>query len=205
MIRTSLRSRWPGSARVALNRDPAAAIPLLREALARTEAMPDSTGRSSAQHVLGVALQMTGDLEGASVVMGDRLRQARRQGNEFVVFVESSNLSMVERQLGHLDEAEALSREALEITGRRRDQMSTAWVLNGLAAVIAAKGELARAATLLGAAESLLEQAGGEWPPDERAQHDATLAALKERMDPSAFDQARAAGAAMTLDDALTA
>ncbi len=194
-----------GSARVALNRDPAAAIPLLREALARTEAMPDSTGRSSAQHVLGVALQMTGDLEGASVVMGDRLRQARRQGNEFVVFVESSNLSMVERQLGHLDEAEALSREALEITGRRRDQMSTAWVLNGLAAVIAAKGELERAATLLGAAEALLEGAGGEWPPDERAQHDATLATLKERMDAAAFDQARATGAAMTLDDALTA
>ena len=194
-----------GSARIALSRDPATAIPLLRDALVRTDRLPDSTGRSSAQHVLGVAFQMTGDLEGAREVMGARLSRAREAGNEFVVFVEASNLSMVERRLGHLETAEALSLEALEITGRRRDAMTTAWVLNGLAAVIAAKGDLARAATLLGAADSLLAQAGGEWPPDEREQHDATLTALQAAMDAQAFDRARAAGAAMTLDVAIRA
>ncbi len=194
-----------GSARIALTRDPATAIPLLRDALVRTDGLPDSTGRSSAQHVLGVALQMTGDLEGAREVMGARLTRARERGNEFVVFVEASNLSIVERRLGHLETAEGLSLEALAIVGKRRDPMTTAWVLNGLAAVVAAKGDLARAATLLGAADALLEQAGGEWPPDEREQHDQTLATLEAAMDAPAFDRARAAGAAMTLEEAIRA
>ena len=121
------------------------------------------------------------------------------------MFVEASNLSMVERRLGHLDAAEALSLEALAIVGKRRDPMTTAWVLNGLAAVVAAKGDLARAATLLGAADALLAQAGGEWPPDEREQHDETLATLRAAMDAPAFDRATAAGAAMTLDEAIRA
>ena len=52
------------------------------------------------------------------------------------------------------------------------------WVLNGLAAVLAAKGDVGRAATILGAAEAMLERAGGEWPPDERQQYEGTLAIL---------------------------
>jgi non-specific serine/threonine protein kinase len=194
-----------GSARIALTRDPATAIPLLRDALARTEGLPDSTGRSSAQHVLGVSLQMTGDLAGAREVMGARLGRAREQGNEFVVFVEASNLSMVERQLGHLEAAEGLSLEALEIVGKRRDPMTTAWILNGLAAVIAAKGDMSRAAVLLGAADALLAQAGGEWPPDEREHHDATLVTLQAAMDAQDFESARATGQAMTYDEAIRA
>ena len=46
--------------------------------------------------------------------MTRRLELARENGDEFIVWVESSNLSMVERQLGNLDRAEALSREALQ-------------------------------------------------------------------------------------------
>jgi hypothetical protein len=59
-----------------------------------------SDGRSSAEHVLGVALQMSGDLEGAREVMAERLEHARSGGNAYVVAMESANLSMVERQLG---------------------------------------------------------------------------------------------------------
>ena len=94
-----------GSARVALNDDPARAVDLLRRALVVTEGRDDLSGRSHALHVLGVALQMSGDLEGAREVMTERIRIARETDNEFVVWVESANLSMVERQLGNLDEA----------------------------------------------------------------------------------------------------
>ena len=95
----------------------------------------------------------------------------RSRGNEFVVWIESANLSMVERQLGNLDRAEQLSRQALSLVVRRADEMATAWVLNGLAAVTAAKADHERAAVSVGAAEGLLDDAGGEWPPDERAQY----------------------------------
>jgi tetratricopeptide (TPR) repeat protein len=192
-----------GSARVALGRDPAEAVRLCREGLAATESTPDAEGRSSALHVLGVALQMAGDFEGARDVMTTRLELGRATDNEFIVWVESSNLSMVERQLGNLVRAEELSREALRIVQARGDAMAIPWIINGLAALTAAKGELGRAATLNGLAAGLLEQAGGEWPPDEREQYEATLELVRQGMAEPDVDLARAAGAAMTLEDGV--
>ena len=74
---------------------------------------------------------------------------------------------MVERRLGHLDRAEKLARQAADTeTARKHDlYLYLGWTLNGLAAVTAAKGQWARAATVLGAAASLLQRGGGEWPP----------------------------------------
>ena len=192
-----------GFARVALNTDPGEAVRLLREAIDVTTHLPESDGRSSANHVLGVALQMAGDLAGARDVMTERLERARLAGNDFVVAVESANLSMVERKLGNLDGAAALSREALRTVSRKGDEMAIPWVINGLAAVTAAQGRLERAATLIGIAESLLEQAGGEWPADEREQYEGALALVSAGLSPAELAGARAAGAAMSLDDAV--
>jgi tetratricopeptide (TPR) repeat protein len=194
-----------GSARVQLNDDPAVSVALLREAMTITQDLPDSLGRSSAEHVLGVALQLSGDLEGAREVMAERLRHARETGNDFVVFVESSNLSMVERKLGDLDAAESLSLEALRIVVRKNDQMAIPWVINGLAAVTAAKGSNERAALLLAIAETLLARAGGEWPADEREQYEGTLAAVSAALLPGALDRLRAQAGAMSLDQAVAA
>ena len=192
-----------GSARVALDRDPREAVRLCREALALTGDLPGSRGRSSAEHVLGVALQMAGDLEGAREVMTARIEHARRDGHRFIVFSESANLSMVERQLGNLDRARELSLEALGIVVGNNDEMAIAWVLNGIAAVEAAMGRSRRAATLLFAAESLLAAAHGEWPADEREQFEATHAAVTAALDAAATDEARAAGRSMTRDEAV--
>jgi len=155
-----------GLARVALYTDAAEAVRLLREALELTRDLPDDDpGRSSVVHVLGPALQMSGDLEGAREVIGQRLAAAERQGDAFVVWTESANLSMVELQLGNLDRAGELSRQAVDTETARGHDLYLGWTLNGLAAVTAAKGESVRAATVLGAAASLLERGGGEWPP----------------------------------------
>jgi hypothetical protein len=146
---------------------------------------------------------MAGEFEGAREVMTRRLELGRATGNEFIVWVESSNLSMVERQLGNLDRAEALSRQALTIVQARGDAMAIPWIINGLAAVTAAKGDLERAATLNGLAAGLLEQAGGEWPPDEREQYEGTLEAIRAGLEPDAIDRARAAGAGMSVEEGV--
>ena len=192
-----------GSARVALARDPAEAVRLTREAVAATDGLMPGDGRSSALHVLGVALQMTGDFEAARDVMTARLELGRAEGNEFIVWVESANLSMVERQLGNLDRAERLSRDALSIVKARGDAMAIPWILNGLAAATAAKGQLDRAATLNGLADALLAQAGGEWPPDEREQYDETLRLVRQGLPDAAVERARARGAAMSTEDGM--
>jgi non-specific serine/threonine protein kinase len=193
-----------GLARVMLYTDPSAAVRLLREALDVTDDLPDDDpGRSSAIHVLGPALQMCGDLEGARTVIEQRLTTAARQGDQFVVWSESSNLSMVERQLGNLDRAEQLSRQAVDTEAARNHDLNLSWTLNGLAAVTAARGDWPRAATVLGAAASLLERAGGEWPPDELEQFQETDTKLRDSLPPEVLDRARAAGSVMSREQAV--
>lgn len=192
-----------GLARVALYTDPSEAVRLLREALDLTRNLADDDpGRSSAIHVLGPALQMSGDLEGAREVIAARLAMAERQGMGFVVWSESANLSMVERQLGRLDRAHELSRRAVDTEIARGHDVYLGWTLNGLAAVMAAKDDLIRAATVLGAATAALERGGGEWPPDELEQYNETLGVLGA-LSPEQLEQARAAGSAMTRAEAV--
>jgi hypothetical protein len=170
-----------------------------------TEGLDDADlGRSGALHVLGVALQMAGDLTAAREVMAARLESGRSRGDEFVVWTESANLSMVERQLGNLDRAEELSREALSLCARRADEMASAWTLNGLAAVTAARGAPERAATLHGLAAAQLARAGGEWPADEAAQYESTLATLRATLPADVLERFRSRGAAMTNEAGLS-
>jgi hypothetical protein len=146
---------------------------------------------------------MSGDLDGAREVIGQRLAAAKRHGDAFVVWSESANLSMVERQLGNLDRAEELSRQAVDTHTARQHDLYLGWTLNGLAAVTAAKGESVRAATVLGAAASLLARGGGEWPPDELEQFKETEATLHQALPPAELDHARTQGAAMSREQAV--
>jgi tetratricopeptide (TPR) repeat protein len=187
-------------ARIALNTDPAEAKRLLREALDVVDGTDDVEGRSGAMHVLGVALQMSGDLVGARTVMADRLALGRQTSNDFLIAVESANLSMVERQLGNLPIAAALARDALETFHRLGDHLAVAWSANSVAAVAAASGDLTGAASMLGFAEAGIEHAGGEWPPDEREQFEGTLATLRSGLGADALEAARKAGRSMSAD-----
>ena len=110
---------------------------------------------------------------------------------------------MVERQLGNLDEAARLSRHVLELEAAGGDEMMIAWSINGLAAVLTAQGHHDRAARLIGFAETTLDRAGGEWPPDERVQYDESVATLGENLPPDDFTRFRSEGAAMSSETAL--
>jgi hypothetical protein len=81
--------------------------------------------------------------------------------------------------------------------------MAIPWVINGLAAVVAASGRHERAAALLAIAESLLARAGGEWPADEREQYETTLATVTAAVPPTELANARRSAAAMSLDEAV--
>jgi hypothetical protein len=85
------------------------------------------------------------------------------------------------------------------------DQMAIPWVINGLAAMTAAKGSTERAALLLAIAESLRARDGGEWPADEREQYEGTLAAVSAALPPAELDRLRAEAEAMSLDQATLA
>jgi tetratricopeptide (TPR) repeat protein len=190
-----------GLARVALTSDVAKAVRLLREALVITEGLPDdSNGRSNALHVLGPALQMAGDFEGARAVIERRIALARTTGDNFRVWAETANLSTVERQLGNLDRAEELSLQAVASDIVTTRELFLAWTLNGLAAVTAAQGRAERAAVLLGAADALMQRAGGAWPPDELEQYDQTRAVLTRDLPADQLERATVRGQALLPD-----
>jgi non-specific serine/threonine protein kinase len=201
---TRLVSRGLGGLiRVALRADVAEARRLAREALAYSDAAGNIDGRSDALHLLGVGAQIAGDLPEAREWMLQRLALVREQGNEALIASEAANLSMVERQLGNLDESEALVREALEIAVRRGDEFTKPFALSGFAAIATERGDDRRAATLVGAAEALMEAQNMAWPPDERPHYERMLALLPERMGPATFERERAAGRSMSTADAV--
>ncbi len=192
-----------GHARVALRTDVAEGRRLAREALSVSEGAADEPGRSNALHLLGVGAQIAGDLLEARGWMTQRLALVRRTGNEVLIASEASNLSMVERQLGDLDTAEALAREALELGERNGDQFTKPFAISGLAAIAADRREFERAATLVGVAEGIMEAQHMAWPPDERPHYERMLAVLPEAMGSAEFDRARAAGHAMASSEAV--
>lgn len=153
--------------------------------------------------MLSAAAQMSGDLNTARDLMLHRIEMARKRGAFSVVSYEVSNLSAVERQLGNRARAKELGLEALDIEFRRSDKWAIPYTVNQLAAVAVETGEFARAATLLGAAERMVENQGAEWPPDElpvfQASRDAAAAALAA-VD---FERAWSRGAAMSVDELI--
>ena len=192
-----------GLSRVGLRSDVAEGRRLAREALTVSDAAGDENGRSNALHLLGVGAQIAGDLEEARDWMTQRLELVRRQGNDFLVASEASNLSMVERQLGDLDAAEGLARESLETSERIGDRFTPPFIFSGLAAIALERGDVERAAALIGAAESHMEATQMAWPPDERPHYERTLAGLEAAMPAAAFKRARAGGAAMSPSAAI--
>jgi tetratricopeptide (TPR) repeat protein len=192
-----------GLARVALRTDVAEGRRLAREALGVSEGAADEAGRSNALHLLGVGAQIAGDLLEARDWMSQRLALVRASGNEFLTASEAANLSMVERQLGNLDTAEALAREALGICDRIGDQFTRPFAMSGLAAIATERGEFERAATLVGAAEAIMEAQHTAWPPDERPHYERMLAVLPEAMGSTEFDRARAAGHSMASSETV--
>jgi hypothetical protein len=192
-----------GLARVGFRRDLPEGRRLAREALDVSAAADDEAGRSNALHLLGVGAQIAGDLSEARNWMTQRLALVRSQGNEFLVASEAANLSMVERQLGNLDRAEELDREALVIGRRIGDDFTKPFAVIGLAACATDRGRFERAATLLGATEAMMEAQRMEWPPDERPHYERMLAEIPKAIGDEAFERARAAGRAMPPDDAV--
>jgi ribosomal protein L19 len=192
-----------GLARVALRTDVAEGRRLAGEALAVSKSAGDEPGRSNALHLLGVGAQIAGDLTEAREWMTKRLALVRGTGNEFLVASEAANLSMVERQLGNLETAETLAREALVIGERIGDEFTKPFVFSGLAAIATERRQSERAAILLGAAEAIMEAQHMAWPPDERPHYERLLADLPTVMGSAEFEGARGRGHSMAGGEAV--
>jgi predicted ATPase len=129
-----------------------------REALALEAVRDSATYRSLFESVLGRILHYRGDSAGA-VERFERARDiAERAGDEFAERIALNQIGW--SQIGKGEPRPELFARELEVSLRLRNEDGDAYALEGLAASVAALGDIDRAGFLLGAAEALRARTG---------------------------------------------
>jgi len=113
-----------------------------------------------------------------------RRSQAEGSGDEFEHADWTPAADIYETESGFLLALDlpGIDREALEIDARTGGKFVTPFAMSGLASIATERGDFERAATLVGAAEAIMEAQQMAWPPDERPHYEQLLADLPEAM-----------------------
>jgi non-specific serine/threonine protein kinase len=113
------------------------------------------------------------------------------------------NLGYIAQHEGDLARAESQFRKSLTIFRRLGNRRGIAECLAGLAGLKARQGEAQWGATLLSAAEALIQSTGGAWWPADRVEVEANQEILRSALSESELTAAQKKGKAMTLDQTL--
>jgi predicted ATPase/class 3 adenylate cyclase len=160
------------------------------------------------------AIAFTGLARGRIHGFGQQIDEARRSFLEAWTrfgeiddrrfqLVARSDLAHALRRAGNEAEAEAEYRATIHAWEHLGNRGAVANQLENVGFLARARGDGARAARLLGAADALREEAGAAMLSIERAEYDAELAQLRAALEPTAFAQAWAEGRSLTMDEAV--
>lgn len=152
---------------------------------------------------LGTALLHSGRMDEAVVTLHEGLRVYRELGDDIFAARITNTIAHAALARNAIAEADRLARDALVAAWEQGEREGTADGLETLAAVAAAGGELARAATLAGAAAAISETIA--YQP---AHFEATITArflqeVRRGAGPEQWDRAWEAGRALGADAAV--
>jgi predicted ATPase/DNA-binding SARP family transcriptional activator len=182
--------------------DGARAVELQQESADLYRRLGDDRGLAVVLSNLGYRLVIAGDYEQARVLCEEALAIARRRGDPPGMPLPLINLGLATFLQGHYDEALACFRQGLELSREIGHVVPKVYCLVGVAAVLAATGDPAEAATIAGAAQAAREATGVSVEPFERGILERTVEATRQALGEDAFAPAWALGSALTLDDA---
>ena len=155
---------------------------------------------------LGTTMLARGDLGGAQRMFEEGLEVARRTDNPMATYVGLYNLAQLALTRDDLELASRTLEEGIDLSGRTKDRANLAHFLDALAAVAAFRDEAKRSATLLGAAEALLEEVGARvhnyYAPDPSLRERA-IAEARAGLGATAFEEAWEWGRGMSFDRAV--
>ena len=137
-------------------------------------------------------------------VGGRALGLARTAGDTEVIAIVLARLGIAAAHERRLDEASEHLTEAVEHARALGFPETAAWCCEGLALVAAERGDVVRAARLLGAGESLRRAGGGVVQPAEAAAREAAVATIHRALPLEQVQAALEAGRGLSLDDAAT-
>jgi predicted ATPase len=173
------------------------------EALRVLRELGDGADAGPALDPLTLAAMGEGDLARARALLEERLAAAEAAGQWRTAGFCLTRLGHVARRAGDLAGARRRLAAGLPRSRDAGDRPNILVALDEWAGLAAAEGRPVRAARLFGAAQALLAAAGLARHAYLRATYGRDLAATRAALGPTAFDAAWAAGAAMTLEQAV--
>jgi tetratricopeptide (TPR) repeat protein len=179
--------------------DTAQALEPIQEALALTESLGDTYGNMWARCLRGRLAYLQGDLERAAMLLEESLAWLRDWRSPSIYEV-LNDLGRVALDQGDTDRAAALFGESLKLSREPENEIGIALSLVGLAGVAGKWGQPARAARLLGAAETMRESLGRALTPVEHTILERYTVTIRAQLDDATFTLLWANGQKMTPD-----
>ncbi len=167
------------------------------------EELGDNHGIAISHVNLGLVAREAGDLERARAHNERALALRRRQGAPPGVASALRYLAMVESMAGNHSRARELLRESLLLERRVGERQGIAGVVVCLGRVALGERDYSRAITLLAAAEAEVPANLRRLPPEDLRAIAADVERARAALGDRAFEAARAAGAVLTLEEAL--
>jgi predicted ATPase/DNA-binding SARP family transcriptional activator len=183
--------------------DAATARARVGEMLAAAEALGDPAWRAEGDFVLGLVAVLCHEYPAARAHLEAALAVWRPAGHRLRSGYVLASLATAALGLGDRAAARAHLAEALGTARAFGDQTLTAWSFELLARAAAAAGQPGRAARLAGAAAALRARMSAPMSEDEAASLEGDLARVQRALGPERYRAARAAGAALTPEEAV--
>lgn len=182
--------------------DAAAAQRYAEDSLPLYQLSENTPGRAMALSALGAAALAQGDTATAITRFAEAMPLMRAAVGPYFLAEFLAEAGMAWIAHGDLEQAQQLLTESLRSS---RDMgRPTGTALMGLSEVAAARGQSRRAARLLGASEAVPAAGGPQLPPYLHALVDRAVAAARDALGAEAFEAARAEGAALSQEQAIT-
>lgn len=185
--------------------DPGQADAWFAESLALFRAAGDAPGQTRTLNHLGERQRYQGNLAAAREFYTESLALARALGDQLNIAIGVVNLAHLATQQGDVDQAARSYDEGLHLVQTLGYRLLAAEALEGRATLAGATGDPLRAARLFGAAAAVRAAVGTPLTPLERRIYEPAVAAVRATVAPAAWATAWAAGAALSLDQAITA
>jgi predicted ATPase/DNA-binding SARP family transcriptional activator len=175
----------------------------LEESVALWRELGDHWGFALALNSLGEVARYEGKYQQAAGFYEESITLKRALGNKRDLALSLHNLGHALQRLGASRRAARQFQEGLVLFLEIGDHSGVAACLVGLAGASGGAGQRERAARLFGAGEALFEASSARLDPVDRLEYDRNLAAVRAALDAATFAAARAAGRALTMEQAV--